>query len=267
MNELRWEEGYGSTAAFYDRVAPYRERGDIAFYVEAARRNGGPVLEIGCGTGRVLLPTARIGVDIVGLDSSEEMLQVCREAVRSEAEETRSRVELLSGDMREFDLSRTFMLITMPFRPFQHLITVEDQTRCLERVRTHLAPDGKFILDVFNPDLDMLVKDNLGEEYCEEAEVALPDGRLLERRYRIVSRDLSAQTSEIELIYCVRLPDGSEERHVHAFLLRHLFRFELEHLLVRCGFRVEQVYGDFDRSAFGPKSPAEIIIVATRARE
>jgi SAM-dependent methyltransferase len=267
MGESRYENGYGSTAAFYDHVAPYRERGDIAFYVDAARRADGPVLEIGCGTGRVLLPTARAGIDIVGLDSSEDMLEVCRQTLRSESDEVRSRVELVRGDMCEFDLSRRFRLITMPFRPFQHLISVDDQIHCLGCVRKHLADDGEFVLDVFNPDLSALLRNNLGEEYCEEAEVTLADGRRLERRYRTISRDLPGQTSEIELIYCITFADGREERHVHAFPMRHLFRFELEHLLVRCGFAIEHVYGGFDKSAFGGKNPAEIIIVSTKERK
>ena len=109
---------YGFTAEFYDHVAPYRERGDVAFFVEMAQAAGGPVLEIGCGTGRVLIPTARAGSEIVGLDLSPSMLAVCRSNLAQEPAETQARVRLVEGDMRDFDLDQQFALATLPFRPF-----------------------------------------------------------------------------------------------------------------------------------------------------
>src|SRR5947209_15436608 len=120
-------EEYAFIADLYDHVVPYRDRPDVGFFVEAARTAGGPVLEIGCGTGRVLIPTARAGLDIVGLDLSPHMLAVCRQRLRGESEGVRERVELVQADMRSFELGRRFTLATIPFRPFQHLLTVEDQ--------------------------------------------------------------------------------------------------------------------------------------------
>ena len=131
---------YGFTAEFYDHVAPYRERADVAFFVEMAQAAGGPVLEIGCGTGRVLIPTARAGIEIVGLDLSPSMLAVCRSNLAQESAETQARVRLVEGDMRDFDLGQQFALVTLPFRPFQHLTSVEDQIACLTTIHRHLAP-------------------------------------------------------------------------------------------------------------------------------
>src|SRR5436853_1719379 len=125
---------YASIADLYDHVAPYRSRPDIAFFVEAAKQAGSTVLEVGCGTGRVLIPTARAGVDIVGLDLSPHMLAVCRERLGHESTAVQSRVQLVQADMRNFNLERTFRLITVPFRPFQHLITVDEQRECLESI-------------------------------------------------------------------------------------------------------------------------------------
>ena len=119
--------GYGEyafVADLYDWVVPYRERSDVAFFVDAARAAGGPVLEVGCGTGRVALAIARAEIEIVGLDLSQHMLAVCREKLRQESPTVQSRVTLVNGDMRQFDLGRTFKLITLPFRPFQHLIPI-----------------------------------------------------------------------------------------------------------------------------------------------
>lgn len=144
-------------AEFYDSVVPYRERQDVDFFVEMAQRSGGPVLELGCGTGRVLIPTAKSGIEIVGLDASPLMLSVCREKLLSDSKHVGSKVTgLVQGDMRAFELGRRFSLVTIPFRPFQHLLTVEDQMSCLENIRKHLVAGGKLVLDVFNPSLPHL---------------------------------------------------------------------------------------------------------------
>lgn len=256
---------YPFVAEFYDYVVPYRDRQDVAFFVEMARRSEGPVLELGCGTGRVLIPTARAGVEIVGLDLSPSMLSVCREKLSREPQAVQSRVQLVQGDMQQFDLGREFGLVTIPFRPFQHLITVEDQLSCLDSIHRHLADGGRLILDLFNPSLPRLVEERYLAESGEEPEFTMPDGRKVVRRHRTVSRDLLNQIIDSELIYYVTHPDGREERLVHRFQMRYLFRFEAEHLLARSGFQVENVYSDYDRSPYGAKYPGELIIVAGKA--
>jgi SAM-dependent methyltransferase len=255
---------YGFTAEFYDQLAPYRERGDIAFWVEMAHTSGGPVLEVGCGTGRVLIPTARAGVEIVGLDLSPFMLAVCRENLAKEPAEVQARVQLIESDMRNFDLGREFALITIPFRPFQHLTTVEDQMACLKVIGRHLAPGGRLVLDLFNPSIPYLAAPERLEEFEDVPEFAMPDGRRIIRRARIARRDYFNQIQDVELIYYVTHPDGRQERLVHSFPMRHLFRFEAEHLLVRCGFRVEALYADYDKSPYGSKYPGELIFVANK---
>lgn len=147
-------EEYAFIADIYDFIVPYRDRPDLAFFVEAAKESGGPVLEVGCGTGRVLIPTARAGVEIVGLDLSPHMLDVCRKRLRDESADVQSRVRLVQADMRDFELSQAFQLVTTPFRSFQHLTTVEDQLACLKCIQRHLVKGGRLILDVFNPSLE-----------------------------------------------------------------------------------------------------------------
>jgi len=256
---------YGFVADLYDWVVPYRDRPDISFFVDAARDAGSPVLEIGCGTGRVLIPTARAGIDIVGLDLSPQMLAVCRKGLEQEDAAVQSRVELVQADMRAFSLERRFTLATLPFRPFQHLITVEEQLSCLGSIRKHLVDGGRVVLDVFNPSLDALADQHLGREIGEEPEFSTPDGRRVVRRHRIVAHDRFNQVNQVELIYYVTHPDGRDERLVHAFAMRYLFRFEVEHLLARCGFDVEQLYAGFDKSAYGSRYPGELIFVARKA--
>jgi len=265
MCNKRIYDTYTFDAELYDHVIPYCERRDVDFYVEAAGLHGGPVLEIGCGTGRILIPTARAGVDIVGLDLSTHMLDVCRQRLLAEPAQVQSRVRLVQADMRAFELSQTFRLVTIPFRPFQHLTTVEDQLACLACIHRHLAPGGRLIVDLFNPSLPFLTRDNVGEEFGDEPEFSMPDGRRVTRTQKILERDYFNQVNQVELIYTITHPDGRVERLADSFPMRHLFRFEAEHLLVRSGFEVEDVYADYDRSAYGSKYPGELIFIARKA--
>ncbi|MFN2205063.1 MAG: class I SAM-dependent methyltransferase [Candidatus Promineifilaceae bacterium] len=255
-------EDYNFIADLYDYVVPYRGRPDVAFFVEAAEESGGPVLEVGCGTGRVLIPTARAGIEITGLDLSEHMLAVCREKLAREPREVQERADLLLADMRDFDLGRTFALATLPFRPFQHLTTVEDQISCLRTIHRHLQPNGRLILDLFNPKLEALTERSLGEEFALEEPFEMPDGRRVRRAHVVTARDIHEQVMRAELIYYVTYPDGREERLVHAFPMRWLYRFEAEHLLVRCGFEVEALYAGYDKIPYGSVYPGELIFVA-----
>ena len=255
---------YADVAELYDYVVPYATRGDIEFYVDEALTANGPVLEVGCGTGRVLIPTARAGVTIDGLDGSPAMLARCADKLRAEADAVRSSVQLHEGDMRDFDLRRQFALVTIPFRPFQHLLTVDDQLACLTTIHRHLEREGRLILDLFNPSLDYLANRQIGLEMPEGPPTTLPDGRHLERTFTVTQADRFAQINDIELIYNVTSADGRTRRRVHSFRMRYLFRYEAEHLLVRTGFEVEQLYAGYDRSAHGSTYPGELIFIARK---
>lgn len=243
-------------AELYDYIDPYRNRQDVNFFVEMAQRSGGLVLELGCGTGRVLIPTARAGIEIVGLDASSAMLEQCRKKLTSEPESVQSKVAgLIEADMRSFELGRQFSLITVPFRPFQHLLTVTDQMSCLTEIHRHLVTGGTLVLDIFNPSLPQLADDKYLQEHGDEPAFTTDDGRKVLRRIRVLSRDYFNQVTDNELIYYVTHPDGSEEKLVHRFLLRYLFRFEAEHLLARCNFSLETIYADYDKSPYESKYP------------
>jgi len=264
MDNSEGYQDYAFIAELYDYVTPYRERQDVAFFVQAAQEAGGPVLEVGCGTGRVLIPTARAGMAITGLDASAHMLKVCRERLAQEPPEVQERVELVQGDMRDFELGQQFDLVTIPFRPFQHLTTVAEQKQCLETIHRHLLPGGRLILDIFNPKMEALTADNVGQELGDEPDFTMPDGRVVSRRFRIVSRDYFQQVIRTELIYDVTHPDGRTERLIHAFPMRYLFRYEAEHLLRLCGYEIEALYAGYDQSAYGSTYPGELIFVARK---
>lgn len=255
---------YPEAIEFYDHVIPYRDRHDVQFFVGIAKEFGGPVLELGCGTGRILIPTAREGIPITGIDLSEKMLDLCRKKIETESKDVQSLVKLLQSDMISFKFKEKYSLITTPFRSFQPLLFVEDQLKCLESARNHLIDDGVFILDVFNPYFPALVDDAYMNEWSDEAEFTMPDGRRVIRSNRIVSRDYAKQINRIEFIYYVTHPDGFEERIVQQADMRYFFKFELEHLLARCGFSIKAIYSDYDKTPYGKKYPGELIFVTSK---
>ncbi len=236
----------------------YAARTDVQFYVDEAAAVRGPVLELGCGTGRILLPSARAGAAITGLDSSEHMLERCRAKIAGESDEVRKRITLRRGDVRDFDLAERFELITAPFRVVQHLTSIDDQLRFLDAAARHLAPGGRLVFDVFNPNLARLVAAD-SAEHEDTPEQLLPDGRTLRRAFRVVRVRLIDQVSEVELIYYVGDTTRTVQRYVQAFEMRWFFRAEIEHLLARGGFRLRSIYGDFDRSPLADGCPEQII--------
>ncbi len=248
-------------AEYYDHLPPVAGRQDIDFYVNMARSQGDPILELGCGTGRVLLPLAQAGFRVVGLDLSEPMLGRCRTKLESKPPEVRQRVRLVRGDMTGFDLGEQFRMITIPFRPFQHLLEVEQQLACLRCAHRHLAPGGKFIVDFFQTDPRRMYDPQFTKESSPHPQALLPDGRKLRLTERTAAFHRAEQCNDVEMFYYVAHPDGRSERFVFAFRLRYFFRYEVEHLLARCGFRVDQLYGNFDRSPLCADSP-EMIFVA-----
>ena len=252
--------GFG---ALYDAVPAYAARRDVPFYVTQATGQGGTILELGCGTGRILLPLARAGHTVVGLDGSPAMLARCEEKLRDEPENVRARVTLRGGDARGFDVGRRFGLVIAPFRVLQHVVTIEDQLRLLAAVARHLAPGGSLVFDVFNPNLRALLSHD-GTEHEDTPETPLPDGRSFRRASRVRLVRWLDQVNDVELAYDVSPRAGAPPvRHVQSFEMRWYLRQELTHLLARGGFVVEAMYGDFDGSALVDGAP-EIIVRARR---
>lgn len=249
-------------ADYYDSSPMVTQRTqDVLFYVNAVKKYGDPVLELGCGTGRITMAIAEAGYRIQGLDLSERMLERAvakRAALRREA---RERVHLVQGDMTQFDLGETFRSVVIPFRPFQHLLETEEQIACLNCVKKHLAPNGRLILDFFQTDPDRMHDPKFHKESLL-TEYDLPDGRHVALRERVAAFHRGMQRNDVEMIFQVTHADGKQERLVMAWTLRYFFRYEVEHLLARCGFHLEALYGNFDSSPLADNSP-EMIFVAS----
>jgi ubiquinone/menaquinone biosynthesis C-methylase UbiE len=258
-------EDQAFVADFYDAVyAKYTDSShDVDFFVNYAKKAGGKTLELGCGTGRVLIPTAQAGCEVTGLDLSPYMLVKCLEKLVSQTKDVKSRIKLIRGDMTNFTTGEQYTLVTIPFRAFQHLIQVSDQKACLNCVHRHLAPGGLFILDVFKPSLPRLTDTRYLMEMEVDPPMTLPDGRVVKRINRTASFHIVEQYNDIEMIYYVKYPDGREERLVHSFPMRYFFRYEMDHLLSLCGFKIVEFFGHFDKSNFIDNS-TEMIFVAEK---
>lgn len=215
--------------------------GDAAFYLALAKETGGPVLELGCGTGRTLLPIAKEGIECVGLDGSPEMLRIFRDKAPP------PNCTLVEGRMETLDLGdRKFRLVTIPFRAFSHLLDVQTQLEVLARIRRHMAEGALLALDVFDPKLDRMAAVSEPEHLAATFQ---HEGRSV-RRYDSVTRDHTRQILHVQFRF-----EGPKELTGTAHVqLRWFYRYELEHLLYRAGFIEVMFYGGFDRrpwEAFG----------------
>jgi SAM-dependent methyltransferase len=200
---------------------------DVDFYVDLARESGGPVLELGVGTGRIAVPTATTGVRVIGVDSSPGMLDVCRE--RAELAGVADLVDARLGDFRHPPVDETVALVTCPFRSLLHLHADEERLAVFGAARRLLRPGGRLAFDVFEPDEDDM-------EHTHR--------RWLEREPGIWERaewDRRART----LTLSVRGLDGAA-----TMVLAWLSPPEWRALLERAGFEVEALFGWFDRRPY-----------------
>jgi SAM-dependent methyltransferase len=244
-----YEETY---AAYYDYRATGLE-GDVPFYVEEAQRAGSPVLELGCGTGRILIPVAQAGVEVVGLDLSRPMLTIARKKIAALEAETQRRIEVVEGDMRRFSLGRRFKLAMIPYRAFLHLLTPEDERQALACIREHLTEDGRLVFNIFDPRLDIIAEhsSSFGTALKKVSEFIHP-----ETGHRFVIWDTRQYDVEQQVIkqYFIHEALDADGRAIAKFYtpltLRYVFRWEMQHLLELCGFQVEALYGDFGRGPF-----------------
>ena len=241
-------EVYGD-AVLYD-AEEKQSQNDLPFYLAAARHARGPVLELACGTGRLTLALARAGIAVTGLDVSAPMLTLAQKKAAKEG----LKAELVRGDIRSFRLKTKFKLIFIPFNSMQHLADRTDLESFFTSVRVHLAPGGRFILDVFNPHPFYLVRDT--EELLPVFCYKDPRGKeqiLVEEQY---SYDRAAQVSRIIWHY-TRGRKRFASRHLN---MRCFFPQELDALLHYNGFKALWKYGDFDLNPFTADSPKQIVI-------
>jgi len=248
---------YEAIAELYDGY-PGNYLEDVLFFAEEAKRAGSPVLEIGVGTGRLAFCLATIGIDVVGIDSSPAMLRVL-ERKRKTVGAAPGHVQALVADMRDFELRRRFPLAIIAFRTFLYLLTEEDRERALRTVRQHLKPGGRLAMSFFVPPKALLAAG--GTAPTEAARFPAPDGR-----GEVVAIDRAEiVTEKQQVISHLRYEwrdeaDRTVRTFEHRMVMHYLFPAEVPPLLERCGYRVVESYGGFDRSALGEDSREQIWI-------
>ena len=246
-------EYHGLDAVLYDQLYGGGEE-DVDFYTELATESGGPVLELACGTGRITLPVARAGIEIVGLDLSTDMLAIAREKLGAAAQDVRSRVHLVQSDMRDVDLGQRFRLIMIPFRAFLHLLTPEDEHKALRAIHRHLVPGGRLALNIFDPRLDLIAAHGgpLGSAIMRFGDALTHP----ETGNRILAYSTRRYDPERQLVDEYRVfeeIDGEGrvvDKHYAPLTLRYIYRYEMQYLLERCGFEIEALWGDWQRGPF-----------------
>ena len=249
---------YEGFSPFYDLDLGGRED-DLLLLEQFCARCGSPILDLGCGTGRLLLPLARKGYRLTGVDLSPTMLARARRKLGAEGLE--GRVVLVEQDMRALGLPERFDLAFCVCNSFMHLLTLEDQLAALGGVLAHLNPGGLLLLDLFNPDLSRLLEPP-GQLTLEKVMTDPETGhRVLKTHARRVDR--GQQIMHVTYLLDEVDDQGHVLRTVFPFSLRYLFRAELELLLRYAGFELEAVYGSHDLDEFTGESE-RMIAVARR---
>ena len=245
----------------FDQFVPYYDadygdfQDDLLFYREHARMAGGSVLEVMCGTGRAAIPLAQAKLKLVGIDIAPAMIERAQAAAL--AANVADQLEFVVADATNFDLDRQFGMAFVAINSFMHLETTQAQIAALRCIHRHLKPNGLLLLDLFNPEPSQLsAVDGL---MVLDKSFRASNGNLVQKFvYRSV--DLAAQHQQVQFCYDEIQPDGQVRRCVLPFGMRWLYRYEAEHLLARCGFELQAVYGSYELDPYTSESERMLIV-------
>jgi SAM-dependent methyltransferase len=229
-----------SPPSYYDDAyAKKTDLVDIPFYVDLAKKMG--------GTGRVLLPTARAGAQIHGVDNSKPMIRSLTAHLQQETEEVRKRVTLSEGDMRNFRLNQKFALVTIPFHPMQHMYTVEDQLRALQTAASHLRDNGILAFDVFFPKFDK-IDTGIGEEFLElEWPLRASPTRRVQRYFRKESVDKVNQTFSATFLFRTYEGEKLIAEETEPLKMSYYAYPQLRALFLLADLEIVEEYGSFSK--------------------
>lgn len=229
----------------YDRYNQGRHQQELAFYSHELARCKGPVLEVACGTGMILIPMLKQGIDVYGFDLSGPMLrQLYAKAESEDLSDVRRRVS--QQNMIDFQIDIEFQSIFIPARSFLHLATQGDQLACLRNIHRHLQADGTLMLNFFTPSLSVLLsRVHPSPEFMDIGEYAHPDGKGVIAVSMRQTNDLSEQVQHITWRFEV---EG--QVHESPMLVRWIYKNEFELLAKLSGFTVENLYSGFDKSPY-----------------
>lgn len=233
---------------------------DLDMYRQFAVNANGPVLEIGCGSGRVLAALVDLGLPLTGIDNSRSMLDIARSRLPGD-------VELVECDMRW--LSQPDALPSGPYwmafsaiNTLLHLPDVESQLMTLNGLRSVVVSGGVLLLDLFAPHPEYLV--TLDGRLSHEFKTLLPDGTRIDK-WAARTHDLASQTVDTTVFFDATTETGQVTRFVERYSTRYIHVFELEHLLARAGWEIVSIYGGYDLEPFDSESERMIVLATTNA--
>jgi SAM-dependent methyltransferase len=257
---------YQVIAKHYDAAyAAKQDLVDLPFYLDLAAQSRGPILEVACGTGRVTIRIARKGIEICGVDNSLAMLEVLRVNLARESDQVRQRVSVHEGDMRNFRLDRKFPLVMIPFRPMQHMFTVEDQVAALKTAAAHLTGDGILAFDVFYPKFELILT-KVGEEVQEmEWTVDSDPTRIVRRFFRKDSIDKINQIFNFTFIFRTYQSGDLVLEETEAFQLCYYTYPHLRALFLLAGLEPVAEYGSFAKTPLD-NTAEQMIFLLRRSR-
>jgi len=235
-SRAHYEDAAYYTATYGQRIA------DVAMYVSLAERFGGPVLEYGVGNGRIALPIARHGLEIVGVDLSRAMLADLRARLRAEPVDVRRRVKCVRGDMRRARIARRFPLVLCTFNTALHLYSRTDVESFLARVRAHLKPRGLFVLDLSMPPVEELGRDP--DDPFHAPRFRHPTAGVVVSNREYFDYDPVRQILFVSMEF-IPVGGGPDQTWVTPLAHRQFFPQEWAALLHYNGFDVVEVQGDF----------------------
>lgn len=245
---------YKKLARFYD-LEHTDLTADLVFYLYFARESKGPVLEMGCGTGRLMLPMIEAGIPVTGVDNSPTMLEIARRKLGDGA-------TLIKGDARTVTLPERYGLILITINTFMHLLTTEDQLAALSNLSNYMAPEGKLIIDL--PAGDELAHQDANALLTLEKTFLDPQSGHQILKFIASRVDWFRQRQEITYVFEELLDNGMVQRTLAPMTLRYVFRYELALLLQQAGYRLETLYSDYDLSLYQDGGP-RMLAVATLA--
>lgn len=255
---------YEQTARFYDLIhAGLKE--DIPLVLMLAGQGKGPVLELGCGTGRLLAPLARAGHRVVGLDNSPAMLAKAQERLAAESPDVQKRVRLVEADMTDFDLGAQVRLSIISYNTLLHLER-NGMQRTLQAVGRHMDDNGRLFIDVVNPMLAAQTPD----DRMLTLERIMTDPQTGETVVQMASSwvDLQLQVLHITWLFDVSPDKGGPVNRIIAEADYHfLYPHEIELMLKTAGFRVTRIYGGYDGRPFDEDSERLLVLASKGKRD
>jgi SAM-dependent methyltransferase len=232
---------------------------DLQLYCELGAAQNGRILEVACGSGRVLVPLAQAGYAVVGVDASPYMLDLARQKLAAAGTAVAGRARLMQGDMRSFSLDERFDLAIIAAKSFAYLLTRAEQLAALATVAAHLRPGGLLVLDFLNPAPGWLLEPP-GSLRQDLVQYVPEQGVTVARTEAVVSTDLAAQIRVIRSAYEIVAADGSVTKRFVEWPYRYTYRFEAEHLLERAGFEIQAVYGGYRYELFTSESKSAVFL-------